>query len=78
MAGPSEAPTARADLVMRVGAIVTAIGLACTVVAILPLLLPSLTMPSAMWFLAMLTGVGIIIVCVGLVMSARSRRVSRH
>jgi hypothetical protein len=64
----------RADLVMRVGAVVTAVGLAATLVALIPLVLPSVTMPSAMWFLSMLTGVGLAIVIAGLTMSARSRR----
>jgi hypothetical protein len=64
----------RADLVMRVGAVVTAFGLLATLVALLPLFVPSVTMPSAMWFLSMLTGVGLAIVIAGLTMSARSRR----
>ena len=64
----------RADLVMRVGAVITAIGLGFTLVAILPLFFPTLSMPSALWFLSMLTGVGIVVICAGLVMSARSRR----
>ena len=68
------APTERADLVMRIGAVVTALGLACLALAILPLLIPTLALPSIMWFLSMLIGVGIIIICAGLVMSARSRR----
>lgn len=63
-----------ADRVLRAGAVITAIGLACTLVAILPLVFPSLTLPSAMWFLAMLTGVGLIVVFVGLAMQARQRR----
>ncbi len=64
----------RADVVMRAGAVVTVVGLACTVIAMLPLVFPELEMPSAMWFLAMLTGVGLVIVIVGLAMSARTRR----
>lgn len=78
MASRTAGPTDRADLVMRVGAIVTAIGLACLIVAILPLFLPALELPSAMWFLSMLTGVGIVIICIGLVLSARSRRPPEH
>ena len=68
----------RADRVMRAGAIITGLGLVFTLVAILPLFFPSLSLPSALWFLSMLTGVGIIVICVGLVMSARSRRTPRH
>ena len=67
-------PNDRADLVMRVGGLVTVAGLAFLIVAILPLFFPNLVLPSAMWFLSMLIGVGIVIVCIGLVMSARSRR----
>ncbi len=63
-----------ADRVLRVGAVITVIGLLCTLVAILPLVIPSLELPSLMWFLAMLTGVGLIVVFVGLSMQARSRR----
>jgi hypothetical protein len=40
----------------------------------LPLVIPSLELPGAMWFLAMLTGVGLIVVFVGLAMGARARR----
>jgi hypothetical protein len=64
----------RADRVLRVGAVVTAVGLLFTVIAILPLVFPALSLPSAMWFLAMLTGIGLLVICAGLVMSARSRR----
>ncbi|MEI6361767.1 MAG: hypothetical protein WCP95_06505 [Actinomycetes bacterium] len=64
----------RADRVMRVGAAITALGLLFTLIAILPLFFPSLALPSALWFLSMLTGVGIVVICAGLVMSARSRR----
>ena len=68
------APTERADRVMRIGGVVTALGLAFLTLAILPLFFPSLELPSIMWFLSMLIGVGIVIICIGLVMSARSRR----
>ncbi len=63
-----------ADRVLRVGAWVTAAGLVFTLIALLPLVVPALDLPPAMWFLAMLTGVGLIIVFVGLVMGARQRR----
>ena len=66
--------TAPADRVLRVGAALTVIGLLCAVVALLPLVVPDLELPPAMWFLAMLTGVGLIVVFVGLAMGARSRR----
>ncbi len=53
---------------------VTIIGLACTLVAMLPLLIPSLSLPPAMWFLAMLTGIGLAMVIAGFAVNARSRR----
>lgn len=64
----------RADLVLRIGGWLTAAGLLFTLIALLPLVVPSLELPSAMWFLAMLTGVGLVVVFVGLAMAARDRR----
>lgn len=66
--------TPRADRVLRIGAAVTVAGLVCTLVAMVPLLVPSVDLPSAMWFLSMLTGVGLVIVFVGLAMGAYGRR----
>ena len=66
--------SSRADRVLRIGAVITVTGLIFTLLAIIPLLLPSMQMPSALWFLSMLTGVGIAVICVGLTMSAPSRR----
>lgn len=62
------------DRLMRVGAIVMVIGIACTLIALLPLVVPALSLPSAWWFLSMLTGVGLFLVIAGLAVSARSRR----
>jgi hypothetical protein len=66
-----------ADRILRIGVIVTVVGLGCTLVAIIPLVLPDIDMPSALWFLAMLTGVGLAIVVVGLALQSRARRRSR-
>lgn len=66
--------SSRADRVLRIGAVITVAGLIFILLAIIPLLVPSMHLPSALWFLSMLTGVGIVVICVGLVMSARSRR----
>ena len=63
-----------ADRVLRAGAWITVAGLVFTLIALLPLVVPSLELPGAMWFLAMLTGVGLIVVFVGLVMGSRHRR----
>jgi VIT1/CCC1 family predicted Fe2+/Mn2+ transporter len=56
-----------------VGAIVTMIGLAFALIAMLPLVIPDLTLPSYWWFLAMTTGVGLALVLLGLRLSARAR-----
>jgi hypothetical protein len=66
--------TSRADRVLRAGAWITAAGLVFTVIALLPLVFPSLDLPGAMWFLSMLIGVGLIVVFVGLAMGSRQRR----
>ncbi|MDO8308632.1 MAG: hypothetical protein Q7V58_09805 [Actinomycetota bacterium] len=63
-----------ADRVLRAGVAVTVVGLAFTLVAILPLVFPGISLPGAMWFLSMLTGVGLVIVFVGLALGSRTRR----
>lgn len=67
-------PPAAGDRLLRLGAVVTLVGIACTLVALLPLVVPGLELPSVWWFLSMLTGVGLALVIVGLLASARSRR----
>ena len=62
------------DRLMRVGAVITAVGIVCTVIAIIPLVIPSLALPSAWWFLSMLIGVGLVLVIAGLLRSSRARR----
>ena len=64
----------RADRVLRIGAWLTVAGLVFTVIAMIPLVFPTVSLPGAMWFLSMLTGVGLIVVFVGLAMGARGRR----
>lgn len=66
------------DRVMRVGIAITVVGLLVTVVAIVPLVAPSVSLPGALWFLSMLTGVGLVVILVGLAMGSRSRRQSRR
>jgi hypothetical protein len=63
-----------ADRVLRVGIAVTLLGLAFTVAAILPPVFPGISMPGAMRFLSMLTGVGLAMMVAGLVMGSRTRR----
>ena len=67
-------PASPGDRLLRIGAVVTVIGLVCTVIAMLPLAIPSLELPSAWWFLSMITGIGLALVIAGLAVSARSRR----
>ncbi len=69
--GTSDSP---GDRTLRIGAVVTLVGLAFAVIALLPMVVPGLTLPGVFWFLAMLTGVGLIIVLIGLVQGARQRR----
>ncbi|MGI9195846.1 MAG: hypothetical protein ACR2KE_00095 [Candidatus Nanopelagicales bacterium] len=69
---PSQRPPGEG--LLRAGAVVTVIGLICTVIAMLPLVVPGLSLPSAWWFLSMLTGVGLALVIAGLAVSARGRR----
>lgn len=68
------------DRILRIGLIVTALGLLAVVIAVLPLLIPTLEPSGVWWFLAMITGVGLAIVIAGLVISARERsaRISRR
>lgn len=58
---------------VRLGGIVTAVGLVLTVIAMIPLLVPSVQMPSAWWFLSMVTGVGLGLMCLGFWRAARER-----
>jgi len=67
-------PGSPGDRLLRIGAVVTVIGLVCTAIAMLPLVIPSLELPSAWWFLSMITGIGLALVIAGLAVSARSRR----
>jgi hypothetical protein len=64
---------ATADRVIRVGAALTVLGIIFSLIAILPLV-TDLELPSIWWFLSMLTGVGLAVILVGLIISARSRR----
>lgn len=59
---------------MRVGAVVTVIGFVATIIAILPLVIESVELPGIWWFLSMITGVGLLLIILGLVLAARERR----
>ena len=68
------APATRGDRILRAGVAITLIGCLLSLVAMLPLVAPGLTMPSVWWFLSMLTAVGVTTVSVGLVVTGRERR----
>lgn len=68
---------ATGERLIRVGAVVTLLGMALTAIAVLPLFTGS-PMPSAMWALAMITGVGFALVLAGLWRNARARSVAQR
>jgi hypothetical protein len=74
MVSPRGSGRVPGDRLLRAGAIVTVIGLLCTLIAMLPLVVPGMTLPSAWWFLSMITGVGLAMVITGLAVAARARR----
>lgn len=67
-----------ADRILRIGVVITALGLVFTLIAIIPLFAPDVELPGALWFLAMLTGVGIAIAVTGLALQSRARRQPRR
>ena len=69
--------SAPGDRLLRVGLIVTIVGLLLSSVALLPLLFPSLELPGAWWFLSMTIGVGLSLVIAGLIRASRARRGDR-
>ena len=58
---------------MRIGAWTTAAGMVLALVALLPLVVPSLSLPSAFWWLAMVSGVGLTLLLLGVWRAARAR-----
>lgn len=71
---PEPAP---GDRLIRAGVVVTALGMALAVVAILPLV-TELSLPSTFWWLAMLTGVGLAMILAGLARNGRRRSRSQR
>ncbi len=61
------------DRLMRAGLVTTTVGLMFLLIAIVPLVVPSVTLPSVFWGLSMITGVGLAMVLVGLWQAARGR-----
>ena len=64
--------TARGDRLMRAGAVILAIGMVFTLIAILPLF-TDLDLPSILWGLSMFTGVGLAMILIGLRRSSKTR-----
>lgn len=60
---------------IRAGVVLFGLGAVFTVIAMLPLVLP-VSLSSIWWFLAMLMGVGFLLILLGLLGAARQR--SRH
>jgi hypothetical protein len=58
---------------LRAGVAVTVVGLVLTVVAMVPLVASSVSLPPWFWFCSMLTGVGLAMVLIGLLRAARAR-----
>ncbi len=57
---------------IRLGAALFVVGAVCTLVALLPLVTGE-DLPSALWFLAMLTGLGFLLILLGLLRNAARR-----
>jgi hypothetical protein len=57
---------------IRLGSLMFALGVLCTLVAIAPLATGG-TPPSLLWFLAMLMGAGFLLIWLGFVRTARAR-----
>lgn len=79
MAEPQKTPKAPSELVIYVGGILMAGGMILSVIAISPLV-THISLGSIWWFLAMVTGVGFVVLLVGIRMSAkeRTRLVRKH
>lgn len=60
------------DRMIRVGVVLTLVGMGFALLALLPLV-TALELPSALWGLSMLTGVGFAVVLAGLVRNGRAR-----
>lgn len=73
----SIARRSRGEVYVKIGAYMTIAGMIFTAIAILPLI-SDIDLPSTWWFLSMITGLGLGLILIGLIITARSRRRSRH
>lgn len=64
----------KGDKLMRIGSALLVVGMIFTLVAITPLFVPSVHLPSFMWALSMITGLGLALVILGLRQSGQVRR----
>ena len=64
----------RGDRLMRIGAFITSLGMVCGLYAMLPLVFHKLHPNSALWPFSMFTGVGLLMVLLGLRRSSRVRK----
>ncbi len=64
----------RGDRLMRIGIVLLVTGIVCTLIAILPLVISNLSLPSYWWGLSMLTALGLALILTGLRQSSRTRR----
>ena len=62
---------------MRIGIVLLVTGMICTLIAVLPLVISGLNLPSFWWGLSMLTAVGLAVILVGLRSSSKTRTKSR-
>jgi hypothetical protein len=76
-AGPAPEHGAPGDRLVRLGVVVTGMGMLISLVAILPLV-TDLELPSTFWWLSMLTGVGLAMILVGLARNGRHRARSQR
>jgi multisubunit Na+/H+ antiporter MnhB subunit len=67
-----ESSAAPGDRLIRAGLVVTAVGMLLTLVAMIPLV-TDVELPSALWWLSMLVGVGLAMVLIGLARNGRRR-----
>ncbi|MGB4324931.1 MAG: hypothetical protein WBJ33_06695 [Candidatus Nanopelagicales bacterium] len=73
----SMARRSRGEVLVRIGAYLTIAGMIFTAIAIFPLI-SDIDLPSTWWFLSMITGLGLGLILIGLIITARSRRRSTH
>jgi uncharacterized membrane protein YedE/YeeE len=67
-----DSPPGAGERLIRAGVVVSLVGMALALVALLPLV-TDLELPSAFWALSMLVGVGFAMILVGLARKARTR-----